>query len=266
MPFQILLLFSITGRANSVEVICKRGRIIGLWESGMPTRDIAFTTGVSQRTVQRWINRFQEEGSLQTRPRSGRPRVTTPEDDRRLLNAVENHPLTSVVQHTRDLELHCHPNTSRRRIHEANINCHIPANKEKLRQQHRECRLGFALQYLHADHSFWKNVIFTDEKYFTSVEARARHCWRRQNTRFDEINIQERAKSGRVGVNFWGWMWAEGPGELVKLSGRFTGHDYVKVLEDVLLRTVRGMAIPHPHPIVLVLDNSPILSSRVVRE
>lgn len=116
------------------------------------------------------------------------------------------------------------------------------------------------------DHSFWKNIIFTDEKYFTSVEARTRHCWRRENTRHHQVNIKDRAKSGRVGVNFWGWMWAEGPGELIKLSGRFTGNDYVKVLEDVLVPTVRRMAIPHPHPIVLVHDKSLIHTSSVVRE
>ncbi|KAK4318803.1 hypothetical protein Pmani_010226 [Petrolisthes manimaculis] len=255
-----------TGRANSVEVISERGRIIGLWESGMPTREIALTTGVSQRSVQRWIKRFEEEGSLHTKPRSGRPRVTTPVDDARILNAVEDQPLTSAVHHTRNLHLPCHPCTTRRRIHEANIQCYIPATKENLTQQQRECRLGFALQYLQADHSFWNHVIFTDEKYFSSVEARARHCWRRGNTRYHEENIQERARSGRVGVNFWGWMWAEGPGELVSLSGRFTGKEYVKVLEDVLLPTVRCMAIPHPHPIIQVHDNSPVHTSNVVKK
>ena len=47
-------------------------------------------------------------------------------------------------------------------------------------------------------------------------------------------------------------MWAESPGELVKLSGRFTGNDYVEVLEDVFLLTVRALAIPDPLTIVLV--------------
>ncbi|KAK4294105.1 hypothetical protein Pmani_033245 [Petrolisthes manimaculis] len=89
-----------TGRANSVEVIFDRGRIIGLWESGMPTREFALTTGVSQRSVQRWIKRFEEEGSLHTKPRSGRPRVTTPVNDARILDAIEHQPLTSTVHHT----------------------------------------------------------------------------------------------------------------------------------------------------------------------
>ena len=60
-------------------------------------------------------------------------------------------------------------------------------------------------------------------------------------------------------------MWAHGPGELVKLPGRFTGNAYLELLEDVLLRTVRAIAIPQPEPIILVHDNSPIHTSRVVR-
>ncbi|KAK4320489.1 hypothetical protein Pmani_008655 [Petrolisthes manimaculis] len=89
-----------TGRANSVEVISEGGRIIGLWESGMPTKEFALATGVSQRSVQRWIKRFEVEGSLHTKPRSERPRVTTPIDDDRILDAIEDQPLTSVVHHT----------------------------------------------------------------------------------------------------------------------------------------------------------------------
>ena len=128
-----------------------------------------------------------------------------------------------------------------------------------------ECRLGFALQYLPMDHQFWENIIFTDEKYFTSVESRARHCWRRDNSRYEDKNIKKRARSGRVGVNFWGWMWAQYPGELVKLSGRFTCDYDVEVLEEVFLPSVRTL-IPEPHPIVMVHDISPIHTRNVAKE
>ena len=115
------------------------------------------------------------------------------------------------------------------------------------------------------DHQFWENVIFTDEKYFTSVEARARHCWRRDNSRYVEKIFKKRARSGRVGVNFWGWMWAQVPGELVKLSGRFTGDYFVEVLEEVFLQSVRTL-IPEPLPITMVQDNSPKHRSNVAKE
>lgn len=200
-----------------------------------------------------------------TKPRSGRPRVTTQEEDVRLLAAIEDTPKKTVVEVTRDLHLPCHPETCRRRLHKSGIHCYVPAKKQKLTQGHREARLGFALEYLPVDFNFWKNVIFTDEKSFSSVSEGARHCWRPVNTRYMEKNIEEIATSGRITVNMWGWMWAYGPGELVVLEGRFTSVDYIQVLEEVLIPTVRAMAIPHPQPIIMVHDNSSVHASNIVK-
>ncbi|KAK3892484.1 hypothetical protein Pcinc_003716 [Petrolisthes cinctipes] len=229
-------------QANAPDVITLRGRIIGMWECGKSSRDIAHMTGVSVRTVNRWINRWREEGSVKTKPRSGRPKVTSRDDVARILDTIHERPKTNTVQVARDLQLQCHPRTIRRRLKENKINCYVPA-KETLSQQHREVRLGFALQYLAVDPDFWKNVIFTDEKCFSSVEAGARICWRHVNTRYTPKHIQERSRSGRITANLWGWMWAYGPGELVKIEGRFTGQDYITILEAVLLPTVRSMDV-----------------------
>ena len=40
----------------------------------------------------------------------------------------------------------------------------------------------------------------------------------------------------------------------------------MEILEEVLLPTIREMAIPHPEPILLVQDNSPVHKSKVVDE
>ncbi|KAK3890934.1 hypothetical protein Pcinc_005101 [Petrolisthes cinctipes] len=146
------------------------------------------------------------------------------------------------------------------------LHCYRPAKKEKLSQANKESRLGFALQYLGAEVEFWNTVIFTDEKCFTSVESGSRICWRSVNTRYDAKNIQEQGKSGRVSLSFWGWMWANGPRELIKIEGRFTGQKYIDVLENVLIPSVRHTAIPHPHPIRLVHDRSPVHMCRVVQD
>lgn len=176
---------------NAVDVITQRGRIIGLWEGDMATSDIAAEIGVSLRTVQRWTRRWQEEGSLATKARSGRPRVTTPEQDARMVTLCQNHPKMSAVHITRNLQLPCTPQTTRRRLRANAIGCHVPAHKQQLNQHHKESRLGFALQYLGADPSFREKVIYSDEKCFTSVEAQTRHCWRKSGTRYELQNIQK---------------------------------------------------------------------------
>ena len=74
-----------TSRLSPVE----KGRFIGYFESGMSQRQIARTLNRSFQTVNLWIQRFQNEGvqGLTTRSRSGRPRVTTVDEDMAIITA-----------------------------------------------------------------------------------------------------------------------------------------------------------------------------------
>lgn len=153
-----------TSRVNVPSVIADRGRIICMWENVTPDSKIAEQTGFAQSPVYRWMERWQTEGSLETRPRSGRPRVLTGEVQEHLVRVTQETPFMSSVQLTRHLELRCHPRTVRRTLHLNSIHAFVPAAREKLTQTHKESRLGFALEYLPYDEEFWKSVIFTDEK------------------------------------------------------------------------------------------------------
>lgn len=48
--------------------------LVHMWVRGMTCNAIAKDTGRSPATVCRWINRWKEEGHVNARPRSGRPR------------------------------------------------------------------------------------------------------------------------------------------------------------------------------------------------
>ena len=60
----------------------ERGRIIGRWEAGESTRDIADALKHSQSQVTRAIKAFQEEGQTTVAQRSGRPSVLNDHDVR----------------------------------------------------------------------------------------------------------------------------------------------------------------------------------------
>ncbi|XP_068205298.1 uncharacterized protein [Palaemon carinicauda] len=138
---------AVVNKGNSVESITQRGRIVGEWKLGVPTRDIAISIGVlSTRTVQRWILRWREEGTLANRRRIGRPRVTTPQQDQQILAVSTANPMKASVAITKKLHLPCTAQATRRRLREHSTSCHVPAVKEQLEQWHRDTRLGFALQ------------------------------------------------------------------------------------------------------------------------
>ncbi|KAG7175931.1 hypothetical protein Hamer_G026227, partial [Homarus americanus] len=90
-------------RANRPEVITSRGRIIGYHEAGKGIRE---NLSPSWDTVRLWGRRYEEEGHVLTRPRPGRPRVTTPAADQQIQRAAERASLsTAISQRSRVLFL-----------------------------------------------------------------------------------------------------------------------------------------------------------------
>jgi transposase len=73
----------------------ERGAIVALTNSVLGVREIARQLGISPATVGLWQFRFLETGDILRRERSGRPRVTTPLQDLRLLRVVLNKPITT---------------------------------------------------------------------------------------------------------------------------------------------------------------------------
>ena len=86
-------------RANSPEVITDWINIIALWECNLPVSVIARRTGFHRSTVHKWIRRWQETGSVRTKPSSGRPKVTTLQED---------HAIVEVSQVSLDISCQCY--------------------------------------------------------------------------------------------------------------------------------------------------------------
>ena len=61
-----------------------RGRAIALILQGRSQRDVAQQFGVHESTISRLVQRLRATSRLTDRPRSGRPRVTTQRQDRRI--------------------------------------------------------------------------------------------------------------------------------------------------------------------------------------
>jgi hypothetical protein len=141
--------------------------------------------------------------------------------------------------------------------------CRRPARKIPLTNLNKEARISFCLEYYNFD---WTNniVIFVDEKSFRSDKDGRKILWRINNERYVECNTLPNRTSGRISLNFWGWMSSMGPGELVEVNGRMNGQQYVEILRDVMLPTVRTC---YPEGIIyLCQDNCRVHTCRVVEE
>ena len=63
-----------------------RMRAIGMLEAGASTEELSMQVGSSVQAVRSLRRRFVQTGSTEYLPRSGRPRVTTPAQDRYILH------------------------------------------------------------------------------------------------------------------------------------------------------------------------------------
>lgn len=139
---------------SSVWRIARRGRAILLSDQGFTIKRLAVIFGVSERTIRNWLDAYEAEGiqGLQDAPRSGRPRSTTPEQDERISQIVDQGPavlgclmtvwtVVSLCAHLAGLGIQIGPATLRRRLHELEFRWRRPRWATKRRDPQGSTRM-----------------------------------------------------------------------------------------------------------------------------
>jgi hypothetical protein len=122
-----------------------------------------------------------------------------------------------------------------RRLNSAGLRYRIAAVKDVLTEEHRAGRLRFARRYVNMPIAFWRLVIFTDEKSWSSSAHGQIRVRRLNNQRYSRENILHIKKSGRSTVSVWGGMWLGGVTPLRRVVGNLTAVQYVNILEGTLI-------------------------------
>lgn len=113
-----------------------KARAIGQIEAGVPQRQVAATFGVSESMISKLKVKFRETGDVKDRPRTGRPRKTTVQEDRFItVSALRNRRLPAThlqARHARRYGRRVSVQTIRNRLHEANLRARKPAKKPRM--------------------------------------------------------------------------------------------------------------------------------------
>lgn len=125
--------------------------------------------------------------------------------------------------------------------------------------------MGFALEHLTKSKEFWRNVVYSDEKTFSSAGMYDKFVYRKKGTRFENKNIIKSKKSGRVDVCLWGYITGYGVGELVEVDGTLNSEKYINILKEHLIPSLKMLA-PENSPYYFLQDNSPIHKSKIVMD
>ncbi|CAF2880261.1 unnamed protein product [Rotaria sp. Silwood2] len=115
------------------------------------------------KNVRYWRARWKETKDLSNETKSGRPRITTAEEDEMIITELEesDYPTSVSISHSlKRKKVEISSRSVRRRLKEAGYQYYAPLSKPLLTMQHKKRRLKWAKLMQRQD---WNKVIFSDE-------------------------------------------------------------------------------------------------------
>jgi len=219
----------------------QRGQAIALLLEGRGQQQVAARFNVHISTIERLVRRMRETGRLADRPRTGRPRVTTPRQDRaiRLAHLRNRHRTASETANNiiGDHGRHIHADTVRNRLRVHGLRARRPYVGLQLTAPRRARRRAWLAA--HSPQNFpmrqWRRVLFTDESRFTLYRSDGRRrVYRRRGERYADACVIENDRFGGGSVMVWGGISHGFKSQLIVLDGTLNAARY----RDEILRPV----------------------------
>jgi transposase len=224
----------------------KRATAVVLRKEGYSYAEIAEKLGgVSRSSVLRVCQKFEQLGNVRDRPRSGRKRSTTAQDDRRMVRIVlKDRRKTSkeVCAILNDSGVKVGARTVRARLVKAGLKARIPRKKPLLNLEQRQRRIRWAKDHVNWTDDMWAKVMFSDESRISLFGSDGIHYVRR---RVGEANLPSctvPTMKHPQNVMIWGCMSAVGVGRLAVIQGTVNAKRYIdEVLERKVLQSAKDL-------------------------
>jgi hypothetical protein len=175
---------------------------------------IAQLTHCDLRTIQHWINVYQNNHDLQDEPRTGRPRVTTEDIDTSIVAAATETPMTTPRIIRSELGVDASTRTVRRRLDEAGLFGRVARIEYPFTEDHVAKRLEFAQEHESWTDDKWARILFGDETYIC-LGAHGR-IWvqRPEDTAYQSQFVPQGQSNFPPKIGIWGCFTSQGVGEL----------------------------------------------------
>ncbi|GFU27124.1 transposable element Tcb1 transposase [Trichonephila clavipes] len=171
--------------------------------------EVSEELGIDQSVISRFWQRFQDDGNVSRCYSTGRPQVTTPNEDRRLG--------------------HIGPYARR------------PVRCAPLTATHCRLRLTWSREHALWIPQQWSCVMFSDESRFSlQSDSRRTFIWRAPGSRYHQENTIERHRYSGAGWLVWGGIILCSRTDLHVQSVTMTGHIYRDVILEQHVRLFRG--------------------------
>uniref|UniRef100_A0A674DDL4 Tc1-like transposase DDE domain-containing protein n=1 Tax=Salmo trutta TaxID=8032 RepID=A0A674DDL4_SALTR len=233
---------------------------------GMRTADVARAINCHVCTVRRLRQRYRETGRTADRPRSGRPRVTTPAQDQYIRTSHPRDRYRMATTTARVTPGTQNPSISAKavpnRLRETGLRTCRPVVKQVLTRYHWQQRHLWAQTHCRWTRQDWQKVLFTGESRFCLTRGDGQiRVYRQRNERYTEACTLERDRGGGS-VMVWGGVSRHHRTELVVIAGNL---NIVRYRENIHLPHVVPFLQAHPD-MTLHHDNATSHTARFVRD
>lgn len=223
----------------------QRCEAVGMLRAGSSQLAVARHFNCTRVTVRKLVQRYNATGTVEDRPRSGRPHVLTARQDvhirtthlRDRFKAVSKTARETIGTHGRRVD----PRTVSSRLKACGITARRPYTGTILTRRHRQNRLLWCQRHVRWTRRQWATVLFTDESKFNVSHADGRkRVWRRRGERFAPCCIREVDRWGGGNVHIWGGITAFNKTDIVVLAGNINALQYQnQVLAPVVVAFMR---------------------------
>jgi hypothetical protein len=250
----------------------QRWSIVTLHKVGWGSRRIARQVACNPKTVLAVLARYAACGSPLSGSLSGRPRITSTEDDENMAIHARVEKFTSPVQCRRQLDFSTptiSPRTIDRRMQEAGLPGRVARKKLAYNPSQRAARIAFARKHQGWSEEQWMRVLFSDEKCFYGKGFCGQTWVRRPPGEAFNPEYCVPKTAHPIKVNVWGCFSAAGPGYLHIFYDNLDSATYRTILDDHLLAVAKRDFPSDSHAIIpwhFLQDNAPMHKTAIVSE
>ena len=220
------------------------GQIYQAFNSGEKVKAIAKEFNVTPKTVYNIVKKIKSTGNARPRPKTGRPHRLTKADRKFAVLQLDRGHASNATDLQRKYFPHVHPDTVRRALFKEGL---IPAIRRVVplltptRKRMRRIWARFVESWTE---EYWKVVIFSDETKINLVGSDGHSwCWRRPGDANQARYLVESKKHGGGSLIVWGCITYNGVGRLHRITGIMRATDYVEILNEDLLGTLKDYHI-----------------------
>ena len=216
--------------------------IVALYETLGTYEAVAEKVGRTRTTVLNTVRKYNATKSYKTIKRSGRPRKTSPTDDRKILiDMQKDRDITAEQLLKANPILQVSKDTIRRRIRESGeFNSYWKTKKPFINKENRGKRVQWCRAHRGWTKQQWARVLWSDESPYVLRFNRKTRVWRRRSERYERFATKATVKHD-IKINVWGCFASHGVGNLYEVQGILDKHQYKDVLVLMFVENARKL-------------------------